>query len=172
MGAMTIAQPGPFCGFARRRAAFGALLALAATLGGCLAATPEVDVVAMRIAERTDHGVVIDVEIAGANRTRKDLRLRGMRYWLTLEGERVFEGRRSPQATFSALGVQSFTAPIAISADDVPASGAAEYEFGASITYVVPGPLAEAFFDLGLRRPSVRVQERGELRFPVAEDGS
>lgn len=161
-----------FSGLAKRIGPAMTLIAIGLSLGGCFSVTPDVDVVSMRVGERTEEGVVIDVEIAGANRSKKDLRLRDMRYWLSLDGERVFEGRRAPQATFSALGVQSFTAPIAIAAEDLPESGAADYQFGAAITYLIPGALAEAFFELRLRQPTVHVREQGELRFPAAEDGS
>ncbi len=148
-------------------------LTFTSSLGGCFRIVkPEIDVVSMRVAEQTPEGVVVDVELAAANRTKKDLKPHTMRYWLTLDGKRVFEGRRSPQATFSALGVQNFTAPIAIAAEDIPETGTAQYEFRAVITFLSPGPLAKVFFDLNLRNPRVVTQERGEIHFPTSERDS
>lgn len=141
--------------------------AIAAT--GCIgAATPEVRIANIAVADRTDEGVVLKVAIEGANRSHSDLELRSVRYWMELDGSRVFEGRRSPQATFSALGVQSFEVPVAIPIDEAPMGEEARYSFGASIQFVAPGPLARTFFDLGVRRPSVRTSSAGEIKLPPA----
>lgn len=154
----------------RRTAITATLVAMSVTLGGCFStAKPVVEVVDLELAERSEDGLVFEVEIAGVNRTKKDFQLREMRYWLFLDGKRVFEGRRSPQATFSALGIQSFTAPIAVAREDLPDDPVARYEFGAVITYLVPGALAEAFFELRVRKPRVHVVERGEIQLRPEE---
>lgn len=149
----------------RWRATAGALVApIALALGGCFSTpTPDVRVVSARVVDRTKGGAVISVEIEGANHTTKDMKIRDIRYWLSLDGKRVFEGRRTPQATFSALGVQSFHVPASAPVDRLPSQEQAKYRFGAIISYLVPGPLAESLYDLDLRRPSVHVRGSGVI---------
>lgn len=134
-------------------------------VGGCavvMPPRPEARVAELRFVERTGDGVLYEVEIEGANRSEQDLRLESVRYWLAIDGVRVFEAERVPQATFSSLGTRSFAAPIAIPVSALPA-GESEYTLGATVSYRTPGPLAKMFYDLGLIRPRVGVREGGGL---------
>jgi len=141
-----------------------ALGAMSMMIGGCFTApTPDLRIVSAKIVERTDAGAVIDVTIEGANRTAKDMKLRSIRYRMSLDGKRVFEGERTPQATFPALGVQSFSVPIATSITALPTGENAAYTFGATLMYLVPGPLAEAMYDLNVRKPTVKMTATGHL---------
>lgn len=141
-----------------------AAASMVGSLGGCFADTsPMAQIVGAVVKERTEQGVVIDVTIQGANHTNKDLKLSRVDYWMDLDGVRVFEGTRSPQTTFSALGVQTFDVPVAAPIELIPDEPQAQYRVGATIMYLVPGPLAKAFFDLGIHRPSVNIQGSGEI---------
>lgn len=138
-----------------------AALALS-SLTGCFSNTrPAVRIVGADLVQRTDQGVVFDVQIEGANHTNKDLKLQSVDYWMDMEGVRVFEGQRSPQTTFSALSAQSFKVPVAVAIQFVPQADQANFSFGATITYLLPGPLARAMNDLGLRQTQVNVRGAG-----------
>jgi hypothetical protein len=149
------------------RGAFATALAVVSlTLGGCFflkSPTPDLRIVSAQLVERTADGVVINVEIEGANRTAKDMKLRSIHYWMDLNGERVFESERTPQATFPALGVQSFTVPVAAPRVALPAGDPATYHFGAKLQYLVPGPLADAMYDLNVRKPNVHITATGQI---------
>ncbi|RMH24137.1 MAG: hypothetical protein D6693_10285 [Planctomycetota bacterium] len=147
------------------RAQLGAVGGLIAVLAGCagLGVTPpETRIAGLRHVETTPDGALYEITVEGANRTGKDLRLESVRYWMTLDGRRVFQATRSPQATFSALDARSFSEPIAVPAAALPADPAsARYEVGAVIVYRVPGPLARTLFELGVSRPRVRARSAG-----------
>jgi len=134
-------------------------------LGGCATigvTPPATRVSGLRLVDETPDGALFEMTIEGANRTAKDLRLETVRYWMTLDGRRVFQATRSPQSTFSALDIRTFSAPIAVPAAALPDDRAsASYEVGATIVYRVPGPLAQTLFELGLSRPRVRVRSAG-----------
>ncbi len=140
--------------------------------GGCavvMPPRPEARVADLRFVERTADGVLYELEIEGANRSEQDLRLESVRYWLAVDGVRVFEAERAPQATFSSLGTRSFAAPIAVPAGSLP-GGDGWYTLGATVSYRTPGPLAKIFYDIGLIRPRVGVRAGGEL--PTAPAGA
>jgi hypothetical protein len=143
-----------------------ALAAVSLMMGGCFflkSPTPDVRIVRAQLVERTADGVVINVEIEGANRTDKDMKLRSIHYWMDLNGQRVFTSERTPQATFPALGVQSFTVPVAAPLAALPVSDPATYRFGAKLRYLVPGPLADAMYDLNVRKPNVTITATGQI---------
>lgn len=151
-----------------RGALAAALLAISMTLGGCFSTpTPDLRIVGAQVVERTDAGAVIDMTIEGANRTAKDMKLRSIRYWMSLDGKRVFEGERTPQATFPALGVQSFSVPIAAPITALPTGEKAAYKFSATLMYLIPGPLAEAMYDLNVRKPTVSITASGQIDLHV-----
>lgn len=151
-----------------RSALTAAFAAASISLGGCFAVpTPDLRIVGAHLVERTDAGVVINVEIEGANRTASDMKLRSIHYWMSLNGERVFESDRTPQATFPALGVQSFTVPVAVPTYALPTGDPVAFRFGATLTYLVLGPLAEAMFDLNVRKPTVQITASGKIDLHV-----
>lgn len=139
-----------------------ALLALA-PLGLLLAAcsthpAPTLSVTSAAITEQTDAGTVITFTIHADNTTGEPLPLRDVEYEVSLHGRPVFKGTRSALATVRAYGTQDFTLPAAIPAQlETPAA----YTIRGSITYLVPGALAEALFDLDVLKPSTRFDGRG-----------
>lgn len=154
-----------------RAARLLSLCVVSLLLSGCVfqLREPDMRIVSATIVEETPEGVVVNVEIEGANRTPKDLALRSVHYWMELDGERVFVADRSPQTTFSALGVKSFKTPVAIPREALPNSDIASYRVGATVWYLIPGPLPKALFDIGLLRPSVSAVGIGELDLRPAQ---
>ena len=89
-----------------------------------------------------------------------------MRYALRLNGQRVFSGTRSAEATVRRLGTQQFTLPAAIDLAefDMP-EGDVQYELSGSVVYVTPGEIAQLLFDAGVRKPRSSFQQTGVLDF-------
>src|SRR5690606_12682216 len=92
-------------------------------------------------------------------------------YELWLEGERVFEGRRSGEATLRREGAQLLQLPAAVPlAPGEPApAGAAPFRLRGTIDYQTPGALSRSLFDARLVRPSTTFDLRGEIDFPAPD---
>lgn len=150
---------------------FGALAVCAAALGACSGAqSPHFEVRDVAVTEQTDQGVVVTFRIAAENRNAEPLPLRNVRYGLSLDGKRVFEGERSAETTLRRYGTQEFLLPVAFpvgEGTDIAATpiGQMPYSFDATVEYVLPGTIAEALFDTGLRIPTASFGERGQLDF-------
>ncbi len=119
---------------------------------------PRLSVTSAAITEQTDAGTVITFTIHADNTTAEPLPLRDVEYEVSLHGRPVFKGTRSAQATVRAYGTQDFTLPAAIPAQlETPAA----YTIRGSITYLVPGALAKALFDLNVLKPTTEFSGRG-----------
>jgi len=110
--------------------------------------------------------MVIDFTLSASNANEVDLPLERVRYTVRLNGERVFTGTRSAEATVRRLGTQDFVLPAAIDLErfDLPA-GEVPYEITGSVVYVTPGEIAQILFDAGVRRPRSSFRKRGTLDF-------
>ncbi len=136
-------------------------------LTGCSAyQAPRIDVAGARISQETPEGVVIDFTLDATNANEVDLPLERVRYQLVLNGQKVFEGTRSAEATVRRLGTQQFTLPASIdlSRFAMP-EGDVEYELTGSVVYVTPGEIAQILFDADVRKPRSSFRERGTLDF-------
>lgn len=141
------------------------LLTLLAT--GCSAYdAPKIDVVGARISQETAEGIVIDFTLDATNTNEVDLPFERVRYALRLNGQRVFSGTRSAEATVRRLGTQQFMLPAAIDlAEFEMPEGDVEYELSGSVVYVTPGEIAQLLFDAGVRKPRSSFQQTGVLEF-------
>jgi hypothetical protein len=143
------------------------ILLMTLLAAGCSAYdAPKIDVVGARITQETTDGVVIDFTLDATNTNEVDLPLERVRYALKLNGQRVFSGTRSAEATVRRLGTQQFTLPAAINlAEFVSPEGDVEYELSGSVVYVTPGEIAQLLFDAGVRKPRSSFQQQGVLDF-------
>ncbi len=156
-----------------------ALLALVLAVVGCGHTPPTFEVVGARLAERTDDGVVLHFDLDATNTNQDELPLEVANYSLSIDGKRVFTGRRSPEATLRRFGTQRITLPAAIPLED-PAEGDAlttglhRYRLEGSITYLAPGVLADVLFDARVYRPSTRFRDQGQIDFdaPPSDTGA
>ncbi|MCA9271879.1 MAG: LEA type 2 family protein [Phycisphaerales bacterium] len=127
---------------------------------------PKIDVVGARISQETAEGVVIDFTLDATNTNEVDLPFERVRYALKLNGQRVFSGTRSAEATVRRLGTQQFTLPAAIDlAEFEMPEGNVEYELAGSVVYVTPGEIAQLLFDAGVRKPRSSFRQMGVLDF-------
>jgi len=133
----------------------------AALLAGCSSVqTPVLEVTDARVTERSEHAVVVMFTIDAHNANEVELPLREADYGLWVDGQRVFHGRRSPEATLRRLGTQTFDLPAVVPLE--LASGA-QYELKGHVVYTTPGKLAEILFDAGFVRPTAPFADSGTL---------
>lgn len=131
--------------------------------GGCSTySAPGLVVSGVRIADRTEAGIVLDFELEATNRNEIELPLREVRYSLSLDGKEVFRGVRSPEASLRRLGTQRIHVPAVVPASDVTA-GTARYVLAGDLGYTTPGQLAQVLFDIKVRRPNVSFREEGNV---------
>jgi len=152
-----------------------ALPALATfVLGGCSSyLAPTLKVAEARVTERTAQGTVLSFTLDAENPNAVELPLREVRYTLDLDGQRVFEGFRSPEATIRRFAVQRVTLPAVVSAGDAArlklnlgaggSPGSIRYRLAGTLTYLTPGEIEEILFDNEIRRPTVSFEDSGEI---------
>src|SRR5690349_17746323 len=92
-------------------AAVGALSIAVAGVGGCSYAPPQLSVTGAHITEETPEGIVVRFQLDALNTNSVELPLREVHYTLMIDGQPVFSGLRSPEASLRRLGTQqiSFT---------------------------------------------------------------
>lgn len=144
-------------------------------VGGCSSyRAPTLMVTGAAVTERTDRGTVLGFTLDAENPNAVELPLREVRYTLELEGERVFEGFRSPEATIRRFAVQHVTLPAVVSAADASrlglgaAGGPVRYRLSGTLTYLTPGEIEEILFDNEIRRPTVSFAEEGVVALTAA----
>src|SRR5690606_17773821 len=113
-------------------------------------------------------------DLAATNRNPFELPLLTVRYELWLAGERVFEGRRSGEATLRREGTQLLTLPAAapLAPGEAPPAGPVPYRFRGTPRPPTPGALAGSLFDARLSRPSASFDVRGELELAPSPPGA
>lgn len=149
-----------------------AIVGMAAMLGGCAGKPPTFKVVDVAITEESPEASVVTFMLEGENAGKEPLPLREINYSLTLDGQHVFNGYRRAEVTLPAGGPpQRIALPVVVKTADTGGQplGQREYRFSGSVEYIVPGALAEYFFDSGVRRPSTGFGEGGKLDFTSAE---
>ncbi len=140
--------------------------AAALLAAGCGSGPPGMRVVEANLSSHTDDGFVIDFILEGDNPNEEPLPLREVDYWLSLDGEEVFRGRRAAEATLPRKGTQRFRLPVAVSHAEWPAerlSQRSNYTFSAEVTYLTESWLARILFDAGIQRPTVVYTTRGQF---------
>lgn len=144
------------------RALAVAPLASLASLAACTQ-SPSLRVVDVKTVERTEQATVVEFTLEGENLNDIELPLRTARYSLQIDGARVFEGERSPEATLRREGTQRFVLPAPIPASLASGGGQRPYRLAGTLGYIAPGQLAEVMFDLGVSNPTVDFSQSGTL---------
>lgn len=138
-----------------------ALLACVACLGACVA-RPTTRVEPGEAAQTSDEAVVLFYTVVATNRGETELPLRMVDYTLEIDGRRVFQGRRSAEATLSRQNEQQVELPVPVRWSDMPL-GEAPYRLHGTLGYTLPGIFMRAMFEAGVYRPSVRFEVEGTL---------
>ncbi len=120
-----------------------------------------VHMVGVGVRDRTDEGVVLAITLEADNTNDQALPLREVSYAVYLDGAKVFEGERSAEATIRRFGSQRIVLPAAF-VPTFPIEGVRRCRVEGTLTYLVPGVLAEALFDADVVRPSTSFAVEGE----------
>lgn len=138
-------------------------------LGGCSSAkAPTFRVTGVQMRERNEVGTELLFQIEASNPNGKEIPLYEAVYGLSLGGTEVFRATRTPETTLRRYSTQTFVLPVAIGADRMPSGDRIPYSFGATVTYIMPGALAEILFDREIRKPKASFQDSGTLDFSGA----
>lgn len=149
------------------------LLALASALGACTDySSPKLGVESARATERTPDGAAVVFVLSAENENDVALPLRTVEYALALDGQNVFSGTRSAEATLRRKGVQQIVLPATVRTDGgASVSGVSRYRLSGRVYYVTPGQLAEVLFDAGVRTPSAEFAFDGEIDMGMPASG-
>lgn len=155
----------------RARLGTAASVALALTpvgLVGCSSyRAPTMEVISARTVERTADGAVVEFTVKASHDNAKPLPLREATYSLELDGQTVFSGVRSAEATLPRGGSQQIVLPVAIKSGSLASSATTgRYRLLGSLTYITPGAFAELLFDSGVARPTVPFAGEGSIELP------
>jgi hypothetical protein len=145
--------------------------ALMVTAGCRSYSAPVLDVQSAAPGEPSDTARVVRFTISAENSNEVELPLTVVRYRLLLDGQQVFEGVRSPEATLRRLGVQSFVIPAVVPRGEDAPGGPKFYMLEGTLEYITPGSVAQILFDLGVRRPRVSFREEGTLDLAAEPSG-
>lgn len=132
--------------------------------GGCSSyEAPNLKVVDARVSERSAEGVVLMFTIDAENPNEEGLPLRSVDYRVLLDGNEVFTGTRSAEATLRRYGTQQIRLPAVVAMTEPEARDAdANYRIEGTLRYITPGEIAEILFDAGVRQPSVGFSGEGK----------
>ncbi len=151
------------------------ILTLAATalLGGCsLYSDPSINVTGIALTQRTDEAIALDVSLEMSNSNNVPLELLDFHYAFSVDGRRVFQGRRSAEATLGASGDHTVIIPVVVRYDQVDwqqfPPDQFDYSLSGHVQYITPGELAELLLDLGVRRPRAGFRNSGKVMLPNA----
>lgn len=146
----------------------GVLLS-AVVLSGCVT-RPTTRVEAAEAALTTDEAVVLSFSVLATNAGETELPLRMVEYTLTIDGDRVFRGRRSAEATLSRQNEQRVDLPVPVKWELLP-EGTSNYRLSGTLGYTLPGIFWRAMFDSGLYRPKADFELEGTLDPSALRDG-
>lgn len=140
------------------------LFLLAALLPGCTSyKAPTFKVTGVQLREQNERGTELIFEIEAANPNGREVPLYEADYGLMVGGSEVFRAVRTPETTLRRYAVQRFSLPVVIPASVEPVGVQIPYRFEGTITYVMPGALAEILFDREIKRPKAGLSDAGTL---------
>ena len=126
-------------------------VSLLAILVGCRGTGhPEFTAAGAHIAETSDAGTVVAINIKALNRFDDPLPLTRVDYTVELDGKPAVAGVRSAQATAHRFSQQVFTLPAVATGNIKPSS----YRITGTVTYVPANLIERVFYDEGVYRPS------------------
>lgn len=141
-------------------------LALSALVcASCSLKPPTFAVADIAISDSTPEATILQIKLLGENPNSEPTPLYEIQYSMTVDGKAIESARRSPEVTIPAHGSQEFVFPVVIPVTTIdPARLAvAAYRVSGSVTYILPGSIAELFFDSNIRRPSQGFAESGSF---------
>jgi len=145
-----------------------ALVVGMAAIAGCTTATaPSVSMSGMSVAFDEPEGSVMWFELTVVNTNAVDLPLAEARYSVVVDGETVFRGVRSAEATAPAKGEATIRLPASAPNSSGVGPGSTVTIQG-RLTYLTPSRLAEVLFDADIFRPEKSFTASATI--PVIDD--
>lgn len=152
------------CYAAPMRAAPPVLILSAALLTGCSTyQPPSFETVGVREVERTDEHAVLVFTVRATNPNREPMPLRRADYTVTLGGDTVFSGVRSPESTVDTYGVNTFDLPAVVPSALSGRTGELPYAIRGTVIYRRPGALADMLFDANITVPEATLDLTGTV---------
>ncbi|UCD74663.1 MAG: LEA type 2 family protein [Phycisphaerales bacterium] len=151
------------------RCAFVPVLLICAALTGCsVYRAPTIAVAGAEVIETTDEAMAIRFALDLTNLNDEALELLQFDYGLSVDGRRVYSGRRAAEATLRAGGEKRLFVPAVLRYDLMGWETGAQppdigYKLSGSLLYVTPGEIAEILLDTGVRKPRVRFSSAGRI---------
>jgi len=133
---------------------------------------PVLTVAETRVRESAPSGVVVEFLVDAENPNPEPMPLREVRYAMEVNGQRVFECVRSPEATLRRFGTQRLILPVVLplSPGAAPPS-ASSVTLSGTLSYTAPGQWAETLFDTGVSRPEASFTTSAPVDFTRAPSG-
>ncbi|MCL4210484.1 MAG: LEA type 2 family protein [Phycisphaeraceae bacterium] len=145
-----------------------ALIAFLLFAAGCSTVrSPQVTLQGVSVGGQTDEGFVLQFAVELSNPNSEPLQLWEIAYDVSVNGSRMYDGRRSAESTLAANGSTTLLLPAVVRYDQIGGEGAIPesmtYALGGKLWYLTNDALAEALFERGLRRPSIGFGASGRL---------
>lgn len=129
---------------------------------------PQILITRAAPAERTDEALKLVLGIDLHNPNSESIELLEFAYEVSIDGRRVYQGRRAAQATLAPNDSRHMAIPAIVPLQQADGSGAAgafsaTYAVQGTLKYVTPGEIAQILLDLGVRRPTAGFRGAGTV---------
>jgi len=147
-----------------KRATRSAVLGLPIVMVACSGyQAPTFEAVGVREIERSDEQAVLAFRVEATNPNRDPMELGPATYTLSIDGNDVFTGVRSPQSTLHTFSSHAFELPAVIPSGIASSTGEITYRIRGSVIYKNPGALADVLFDAEVIVPEAALNLTGTI---------
>lgn len=150
----------------RRMSATAALAGAMAMLPiGCARGyrAPTFEAVGVHESAQADGTSVLTFDVRATNPNREPMELGRATYTLTLDGEDVFTGIRSPESTLHTYSSRTFSLPVVLPTAMTDRGGQLPYRLSGTVIYKNPGALADVLFDAEVVVPEASMDLTGTI---------
>jgi len=142
-----------------------AFLSLSALLTGCASTVspPTFSAEGVREMETVDGRTRMVFLVNATNPNREPIPLERVEYAISIDGDWVYKGVRSPESTLPGYSSQVFEIPAVVGAESLRTGRVVAYMIDGSVKYHIPGPLAEVLYDADLKVPEAPLHIKGSI---------
>ena len=141
------------------------LLGAATLLSGCAGSIqpPTFTAESVRELETVDGRTRMVFVVNATNPNREPIPLERVQYSVSIDGDLLFTGVRSPESTLPGFSSQVFELPAVVGEESLRTGRVVSYLLDGSVKYHMPGPLAEVLYDADLRVPEAPLNIEGSI---------